>query len=224
MPGPKLALEGYTIVLAGILQPLEFQPSALAREDVLSSEDALNAKIGFLFPEHCLFTTDRLQVSVTPQRLDASTPDPSQVGPLRDVVMGAWSVLASKITVLKVGLNCQMHFALDSVDQWHAVGHALAPKSVWLPVMGEPGTQSLTILGKRPESTAEHLLITVQPSKKVPNGVFVSTNEQHGAIPLNTGKVKPEILASTWESAIAYARKVADHILQSTIESIHCHV
>lgn len=110
----------------------------------------------------------------------------SNNGPLvRDLALGLLQVnIATAVSDL--GLNFQAHYKCDSKEQWHAVGHHLAPKETWHELFPEQhvGMRSLTMRIASSDATdiTDWVELTIQPSVQVHPGVFFAWNDHHGKI------------------------------------------
>ena len=173
------------------------------------------ALIQVISPEVASFTADWLTVQVTRDRFAASSSDPSQFEMLRDFVLGAFGLL-EHTPLSKMGINRDMHYRMESVEEWHAVGHLLAPKEVWRKSMQDPGLENLTIIGRRPGSTAKIFRVTVQPSTRMPKGavgVYIATNEHFENEEGDASQRLLTVLRDHWRDATEYAKTVAEGIL-----------
>jgi hypothetical protein len=113
-----------------------------------------------------------------------------------------------------MGLNYQMHFAMESEKAWHQIGDRLAPKEGWNGVLeGRPGLLSMTILTQKDKPKGAEFRIKVEPSLQVKHGVYFETNEHYPAPEVEPLKGLMEILDQRWEEAHTYASRVVDHIL-----------
>ena len=126
---------------------------------------------------------------------------------------GIFSVL-EHTPVTAMGLNRQMPIAMPSASRYNELGHLLAPTEPWQTVLGEQiGLASLTIQGKRPGSNCTWLYVKVEPSKRIENGVFISTNEHYETPNSEALPNLLDILKDSWESAQDFALTTAEHIV-----------
>ena len=130
--------EGASIVMIGSFNPAIFQPQWLGAQQLIRAEEADNAKITTIQPQVADFSTEWFQLQVLQQRFMMITTDPRQYGPLRDLVMGMFAILAHT-PVSRLGINRHFHFATPSIEVWHGIGHRLAPKAPWHEIMKVPG-------------------------------------------------------------------------------------
>lgn len=104
-----------------------------------------------------------------------------------------------------------MHVQLDSEDEWHAIGDALAPKDPWQGILKKPGTR--TLLMQDGPIDGRTTFVKVEPSQKCHPGIYVEVNSD--CVPPADAPmrrlievVEQESLA-IWESNSQMARKVA---------------
>lgn len=208
-------IEGATIILLGNLNPSIFQPAWLAAHDLIRKEESDAAKIGVIAPQIAQFTLDWLSLEVTEERFLASTTDPSYYEPLRDLVLGIFTLL-EHTPLKKMGINRQMHYRMPSVKRWHAFGHLLTPKNIWEQIIESPGMRSLTIQGNRikEESSRAEVNVKVEPSAKVDPGIFISVNNHFEDSSTDAPRKLMSILKDRWSELQAYAVKIAWHLLE----------
>ena len=155
--------ESASIVLIGSFNPVIFQPRWLEAQQLIRPEEAENATVTTIQPGVTDFSTEWFHLQVLQERFRVATEDPRQYGPLRDLVMGVFLAL-SHTPVNKLGINRHFHFATKSIDDWHEIGHKLAPKAPWREIMKMPGMRSVLIEGRREDTSEGVLHVKVEPS------------------------------------------------------------
>lgn len=208
-------LEGVSIVLLGNFNPSIFQPAWLAAHELIRKEESDVAQGVVFSRELAAFTADWLTLQVTQERFDASTADAAHFEPLRDLVLGIFTLL-EHTPFDKMGLNRQMHYRMATEEQWNAFGDFLAPKAAWGQIMTKPGLRSLTIEGSRDDAPLARIHVKAEPSTKIHPGIFISTNEHHVASGAGAGKELLTVLQSSWTRSQAYAKRVAEHLLSQS--------
>jgi hypothetical protein len=132
---------------------------------------------------------------------------------LPDLVRGTFFVL-SRTPVTALGLNRQMHFSLESEENWHRLGDRLAPKEGWNEILeGRPGMRALIITTKMGDAAGSVFTVRVEPSAQVKFGVYFDINEHFPASTKDALKSLMDTIRERWEESQAYAAKVANHIL-----------
>jgi hypothetical protein len=175
---PELAINGVGIVILGRFTPKIFSPGWLATEGLLGKEEAISAQLELIVPNASIFTAAWLRCEVTDNRLAVSTSDPLEFERLRDVALGVLST-SPHPPVAALGLNRDVHFAVPSAAEWHAIGDQLSAKGVWDGTLKLPGTRSLVLQGIRPDNFLGYVQITVEPSMRMPMGVYVQQNDHY---------------------------------------------
>jgi hypothetical protein len=173
-------LEGTSVVLVGSFNPSIFQPKWLSSKGIIQEAEGEDANIQIISPEISSFTAKWLEVQVTRNRFSASTTDAAHFEVLRDCVVSVFTLL-EHTPVTQMGLNSDMHYRMSSIEEWHAVGHTLAPKELWNQLLESPGLETLVISGKRKGSAAKMVRVTVQSSTRVQPGIYIGTNEHFEA-------------------------------------------
>lgn len=136
--------EGATIVLLGTFNPAIFQPAWLGASKIIRQEEADSATITMVNPKLTAFSADWLNLQVIAERFQALTLNSAHYQALRDVVISIFGVL-EHTPIWTLGMNRDMHFKINSEEQWHQLGHILAPKETWRPIIDQPGLRSLAI-------------------------------------------------------------------------------
>src|SRR5437867_1304432 len=101
---PNCEIEGVSIVLRGNFNPSIFQPAWLASHSLLRRQEADAAKINVIHPELTSFTAEWLILEVTKDRFGAATIHQAHAEPLRDLVLGVFTLL-EHTPFTKMGMN-----------------------------------------------------------------------------------------------------------------------
>lgn len=208
-------IEAASIVLLGNLNPSIFQPAWLAAHDLIRKEESNAAKISIIAPQIAQFSLDWVNLEVTEERFSASTTDPAYHEPLRDLVLGIFTLL-EHTPLKKMGINRHMHYKIPSVDRWHAFGDLLAPKNIWKELLRSPGMASLTIQDRpiEQEGLRTEVNIKVEPSRRVHPGIFISVNNHHEDSSEDALKRLMSILRDRWLELQTYSLRIAWHLLE----------
>src|SRR5712692_636067 len=119
-------ISGSASTLIGSFNPKIFQPEWFARRGLLPVAEAEAADVKLISPPVSHFETERFVLQITAERFIAFSKPNTNAVPLRDLVQGAFFIL-EHTPVTAMGLNFQMHFAMESVENWHQIGDRLAP-------------------------------------------------------------------------------------------------
>ncbi|MGB8494657.1 MAG: hypothetical protein WCE53_09690 [Candidatus Acidiferrum sp.] len=213
MPELKPTIEGGSIILLGSFNPKIFQPEWFVRQGLLSEAEIAEANIKIIHPQVSEFETEHFQIQVIAQRFSAVSQKSTNPVPLRDLVRGTFLIL-EHTPVTAMGLNCMMHYPMESEERWHRVGDKLAPKEGWNEILPRRvGLASLSLLTEKDPATGAVFRVRIEPSVQVKYGVYIEVNEHHQAPEAEALKSLMEILDKRWEETQNYGHRIADHIL-----------
>lgn len=210
-------MQDHSIVLIGDFNPKIFQPAWFSSEELILAGEADAATIEIIHPEVVIFSLEWLRLEVTRERFSASTALEAYDEIVRDLVIGAFNILRHT-PLRQMGINRNMLFQMKSEDQWHSVGHGLAPKEPWNDILDSPGMVSLVMQGNQDRDGRKgHTRVTVQPSAKVENGVYVKVNDHFEVKDQKSGIGSDEIidtLNSFWKKSYTRSKKIIYSILE----------
>jgi len=174
----------------------------------LIRQDEAEKAQGLVFaPEVAAFQADWLHLQVTEDRFEANVTEVSHAAPLRDLVVGVFTLL-EHTPADKMGLNYYGHHLLP--DQgWQRVEDSLATKAAWTRFVSKPSLRSITIEGAREDAPGARMQVKIEPSLQLSGGAWVSTNEHYECGPDGVRELM-SLLASRWEGALAYAKQVVE--------------
>jgi hypothetical protein len=219
----KTDIESATVVLIGTFNPAIFQPAWLGANDLIRKEEAEGANIAVVNPQLTSFSAEWLSLQIFPERFQANTVDPAHYQALRDVVISIFHLL-EHTPFWTMGMNRDMHFKMKNEEQWHQLGHLLAPKDIWRPLLDQPGLRSLMIQGSPSKNDEIQIVHTVriEPSTQVTPGIYIQLNVE-ASLPggAQAGIIRQQhaahglinILAESWTNVLSEAQKIADHLL-----------
>lgn len=223
-------LEGCSIVLVGNFNPAIFHPAWLVAQDIIrpsegkAAEDVLGTGEGkksevnlqVVSPQVTSFAVEWLTLQVTQERFSASTVDAAHFEILRDLVVKTFTIL-EHTPVKQMGINRDMHYRMPDKAIWHLVGNTLAPKDKWESLVENPGLEALVIRGTRRDSKAKFFKVTVQPSIRIVDGVYIQTNEHFDANGDDSTERLMNILREDWDNAQRYAKNLAETLLERIV-------
>lgn len=166
---PELKIDSASIAIVGTFKPQALTPAALAASGLLGKDEALSALSPVLVPNLSLFDASWLHAEITANRALISTSDPAESVRLCDVATGILA-MAPVPAVSAVGLNRDVHFQIESAEEWHTIGDRLIPKTNWDDVLKLPGTRGLVVQGNRSDNYVGYVQVTVEPSFRMPPG------------------------------------------------------
>jgi len=208
-----------SIVILGDLNPKIYHPSWFAAENLIGKQEAEGAKVEIVHQDVAIFTSDWFRLEVLRDRFLVETTQQLLDEPLRDLVLGTFSVL--RHTPLRfMGLNTIMHFRVDSEEKWHEAGHRLAPKALWEGVLTEPGMMRVTMReSRRRDGNSGYLDVSIEPSSEVKPGLLISVNDHYETAHPQDVMGSDEILTilrDTWEKATIRAEEIIYTMLERT--------
>lgn len=209
-------IENASVVMLGSFNPTIFQPRWLGTQQLIRPEEAENAQIATIQAEVTDFLTEWFQMQVLQNRFMVASTDPRHYGPLRDLAAAIFAILPHT-PISRLGMNRAYHFKMPSTESWHAIGHKLAHKDLWNPIMDAPGLRSMMMQGRRKQANVGLLHIRIEPSVRIEHGLFVEVNEEFKS-PADEAQTEgaqwiPGCLAEHWDAIMNYAEDAAEHLL-----------
>ena len=179
-----------SIVLLGNFNPAIFHPVWFSKQGLIRDEEATRASIGLIHKDVADFSSEWFRLLVTSDRFQLSTLQGGHDEELRDLAIGTFEVLAHS-PIHAIGINGTVHFAVETVEEWHRIGHNLVPKEVvWNEILTTPGMNGVAVQGVRTDGYKGRIIVRVGPSVVAPKerGVWVESCSvlcsAAGAVPL----------------------------------------
>lgn len=214
MSEPKIAQDEASIVLVGTFNPAIFHPAWLARHGLIQDPEAEAADVQLIGGEVAVIALKWARIEVTRDRFIVRSNDETHFEPLRDLVVAIFQLL-EHTPVTQIGINRDIQFELPTLDEWHKIGHKLAPKDIWLRHLKEPGMARLSIQSVRPDDFKGTINVSVYPSGQ--KMVTIAVNDHYDLGDVN-GRKASEIIADKWISSIDRAIALAKSIYAETIQ------
>ena len=217
MPAPLIPeAESLDISLRGSFNPAILHPQWFLRQKLVGEEEASSAAIKWVSPEITDVAFAGINLVCLPQSLTVRTANVAYVPRVFDLVDGILKLLPYT-PIRACGINAHVHCRVRTVEYWHQIGHALAPKElIWDDLFEQPGLQNLTIKAKRGGKFPGEINVAVEPSLLVNPGVYIQTNTHFSVAskPEEGGgaDVVRAFLTAEGESATQQARVVAGKI------------
>jgi hypothetical protein len=183
MTMPELVIDVASIVFLGKFSPAKLTPGWLASEGLIANEAALAAVTPLVTPQFVAFDAAWVHCEAAENRLLFSTAEPSELPSLCDLAVAFLSASRDTTKVAAIGLNRNVHFAVASSAEWHAIGDKVLPKEYWNPILHLPGTRSAVVVGVRPDDFVGQVQVTVEPSSLMPPGsvgIYIEHNDHYG--------------------------------------------
>jgi len=207
-------IHGMSIVLLGDFNPKIFQPAWFAAEGLIRSVEAENAEIEIIHPEIVSFKLDWLIFRATRDRCSFATVQEPSFETMRDLCISTFEIL-THTPINKMGLNNDTHFKMRTTDEWHSLGHKLAPKDLWKDTFLNPGLRSLTIEGRRDDNFKGYIRVKVEPSVRIDPGVYIQVNDHYetNTDTIGCGAII-NILRTCWKNSKERAINIINKILE----------
>ncbi|SRR6266404_465924 len=217
MADRRPSVEGLNIVLVGSFNPRIFSPWWFAKQKLIQDEEAEKADVGVVTSEISLFSIGWLRVQAEAERAQISTSQPQYYDALRDFVLGTFRILRHT-PVKGIGFHWMAHFASADQEEWHTVGHELAPKKIWRDVLKDPGLFNMIV--KESRTPHDWTNVTVEPSIQVQPGIYFEVHDHYdiadGERPLGADIIM-KALEDRWAGSLERSQKIMAHVLKKTI-------
>jgi hypothetical protein len=217
MPPLKIHTQMTSVVLGGSFNPRIFEPLWFSRNELVPEQEANEAEVQLINREFChvsfgwvdlVALEDRLQVETTSETVND--------GQIRDLLVGVLRLLPH--TPIKVGsIHHRAEVAIASEDEWHNVGHALAPKELWEGVLDKPGMFDFAMQGVRPDELEGAIKVRIQPSQVVRPGIFLNVNDEFLMPSADDGTDAAELLDGLWPDAESRALEIRSKLLERLV-------
>jgi hypothetical protein len=214
MPLPTPESAGTSVVLRGSFNPAIFQPAWLWHQNLISEGQLEAVEVKVISPQIASYQVERTQVQVAPDLFQVAADGEPIEDVLRDLTVGTFRVLRHT-PITMVGINRYGHYPTRSEDAWHAVGNTLVPKGFWQSFTKDPGLQTLTIRGVRDDKFAGWLDISIQPSARIPIGVFINIHDHIQVADIEHPEGADQIidaLEANWDPARDRVKIIRDRI------------
>jgi len=226
MRSPQPKSQESSIVLVGNLNPKIFQPAWFASQGLIKEIEAEKADIQIIHSDIVIFTLEWLILEVSKERFVARTAQEPYDEPLRDLVVGTFSLL-KHTPINQVGINRSMHFLMENEDKWNEAGYRLASKEPWEGILKRSGLLTLTIeeserkdgVVYRSDGKRGCTRVRTEPSRKINPGIFIEVNDhfecQDPTVTLGCEEIL-DIVNKSWESSY----KRSETIIYSLLERL----
>ena len=219
-------VSGVSVVLLGSFNPAIFTPAWFALHEILPRGVAENADLQLAYNQLMTFSTDWLQIRVTPDSFQAETQQDPHVR-VRDLVIRVFRELLSHTPIRAFGINRDVHFRAPNAAARDRVGRMLAPVEPWgecaelLQLGGDQsGMVSLSMRQSQPEGRPPggQINVKVEPSARIGDGrlgIYVQVND-HYAIDTTAAEGQARLLGyleDGFELSIRRADGIVDHVM-----------
>ncbi len=214
---PTVHHEGTYIVLLGNFNPRIVEPLWLAKEGLVAEEEAEKAERQLVDAEMSRIVFPWAELIVLQERLQLeSGPEMVDDGQLRDLAAGMLRQLPhTPVHVLSIQHRVTVIAASD--EQWHNVGHTIAPKKIWNDVLQSPGILDFAMQGMRPDDYEGSIKVRLQPVHDPKLGVWINVNDEL-AVPdpdeLEPGRRAADLLDAVWPEARSRTATIREQLYE----------
>jgi hypothetical protein len=225
---PSLEILEATIVAVGSFNPPIVGVDWLESHGLIGSGDAEQARSR---PDYIVsrqitrFQTDPVLVQIIENQLSIAATGPVSPG-LCDLDAGIFDLLPHT-PVTAVGINFSAHYKTEDLATYHRIGDKFAPKRIWDQLFqGKAvGLMDLTLLvheGNRDDVVPPNQQrISLQPSQKVKQGIFLQLNDHHGTDLdgklLTSADAASEVVRKFWAQTYTKSLELFKRILDMSI-------
>lgn len=215
----KKVRDSVSIVLIGSFNPKIFHPVWLATNGLIKNKDADDADVKVITADVAIFDLKWVNLTVEHDRFIAIPGDESTFSSSRDLVVGVFRLL-EHTPIKQLGLNREIRFKMDSEEEWHRVGHSLAPKDLWNKYLVKPGMRSISVVAERSDDHAGMINVTVKPilGLGVRDLVEVAVNSHFELGDNANGLHAVRIIEDKWDSSLVAASEIAHGVIHGCLE------
>jgi hypothetical protein len=211
---PTPQLRGLTLVLIGEFNPTIFHPRWFASEGLLTDEEASTANVQVVHSDVTVFQLPWIQLVVERQRMQASCTAQPYFDRVVETCHRTLEILRHT-PISSLGINNEAHFKASSEQNWHELGHKLAPKELWANFFPSPGMQSLTIRqAPRMDEYKGYVQVAIEPSARIKQGVYLGVNDHFECGESLGATLATSILQAKWATSVVFAEDVYKRIVE----------
>lgn len=221
---------GVSVVLLGNFNPSIFTPAWFGWHGLISERMVDTADTKIVNPQISEFNVDWLNMQVFTERFQISTTLAPYVR-VQDLAVRIFREHLPHTPLKTMGINREVHFLVESVEDRDRLGRLLAPTEPWgdwgkklEPDGSHGGVASITMRQVNPEGRplGGQINVTVEPSTQIGQGrlgVYIRVND-HYTIEnvenqMGTSKIV-ELLEENFDKSLRLADQIIDHIMSLT--------
>jgi hypothetical protein len=204
MPVPRVQNEAIYAVMLGGFNPRIVEPLWLSKQGLIPEDEAENAERQLIDGDMSRIVLPWAQLIVLQEQLQLeSRTELVSEAQLRDLAVGMLRLLPHT-PVTRLSIQHRVTVIAESKEQWHNVGHILAPKGVWEGILDRPGIFDFAMSGVRPDDHEGAIKVRIQPVFEPEWGVWINVNDEL-VVPdpeeIEPGRHAAELLADVWPAA-----------------------
>jgi len=194
-------------VLVGPFAPPQFSLDWLVAHGLVADEPRSAEAVKVVSPR---FTDLMLSHPTGPLHLQVTTERVVVMGATRDAGLAVRDLLIGILGLLpttpvtSLGVNLIQEFTCDSVEQWHRIGHTLAPKALWGFGYSRPGLEGMAMEVHHPSHRSERIVVKLEKAQEQAHGLTLNFNEHfERATPPTDSEFALSVLREHWDTAQA---------------------
>lgn len=220
-------LGGVSIVLVGSFNPSIFSPFWLAKQELVTVQEADAASVIVIHPEFVQFEIGLFIISVEPHKFSVECTRAPWIS-LADFVSRTFGETLVHTPLRQFGINRNVHFGVGTEQARNRIGRLLAPIELWGDWGKEIDTSDPNLRGGMVSLTMQQkwsdtdfkgaINTTVQPSSRITgnSGIYVQVNDHVESV--NPSAVDGafsivSFLASRFEGSIDKSEIIIDQVM-----------
>lgn len=214
---------GATIVAVGEFLPSVMTPEWFAEHELIGADDLKEVKEGEFLVSRTVtsFHTAWLAFQATLEQVVFGAVGP--VTPqLCDSTVGVLSLLTD-MKISAIGMNFMAHYKLDSIEEYQKFGDVLAPKEIWNQIFPNrrTGLLNMQVVAEAPAGAdpTTRVNVTVQPSNRIKNGIFISINDHRPILKKQTDnetvQIAAELIHDHWQASWDQAMQLFETVVNN---------
>ncbi len=217
MAPPRIHTQSTIVVLLGSFNPRIFEPLWFSRNELVPEQETSKAEVQLINREFCHVAFGWVDLIVTEDRLQAETTSETvNEGQIRDLLVGVLKLLPHT-PITGGSIHHQTEIAIKTEEEWHAIGHALAPKAMWDGVLDKPGMFDFAMLGVRPDDLRGAIRVRIRPSQVVQPGIFLNVNDEFFMPDEGEHPDAAALLDRLWPEAATRAAEIRTQLLERLV-------
>ncbi len=221
MAAPIIHSQSVVVVLLGSFNPRIVEPLWLSKHSLVPEEEASGAEREMIDRDFSRIVLPWAELVVFQERLQIDTREKiTNAAQVRDLLVGILRILPhTPVTVASI--NHRALLRLDTEEQWHEVGHRLAPKDVWDGVLDKPGMLDFAMQGVRPDGLDGAIKVRIRPNPLVHPGLFINVNDEFSLPDQNDPEPAARaagLLAKSWSEIEARADHICSTLLKRLVD------
>ena len=224
------AIAGVSVVLLGNFNPSIFVPVWFGWHGLISKRMVDTADTKIVHPQISEFNADWLHMQVFPERFQIRTTLAPYVR-VQDLTVRVFREHLPRTRLKNMGINREVHFLVESVEDRDRLGRLLAPTDQWgdwgkklEPDGSHGGVASITMRQVNPEGRPPggQVNVTVEPSNEIGQdglGVYVRVNDHYTIENVESQMATSEIISlleENFDESLRRAEQIIDHIMSLT--------